>query len=280
MSVRERAIRLTNDEGLPVRADVRLPEGAGPFPCVVILHGFKGFKDWGMFPETARTLAGRGLATVALNASRNGVGDNLTEFTELERFAGNTPRREAGDVALVVEAIRRGEVDPALDASRIGLLGHSRGGGVVLLVASHDPSIRCVVTWAAIAAFDRWTARAKEEWRGRGRIDVPNTRTGQILWLDREVLDDLETSREEYDLEAASRRLSAPLLVIHGERDEAVDPEDGARLVSWAGSKEKRLLRVAQAGHTFGAVHPWAGPTPAWNEAVRATAEWFGAHLK
>jgi dienelactone hydrolase len=279
MSVLERAIRLTNDEGLPVRADVRLPEGPGPFPCVVILHGFKGFKDWGMFPPTARFLSERGLASVALNVSRNGVGENPTEFTELESFARNTPRREAKDVELVLSAIRSGQVDAALDASRLGLLGHSRGGGVVLLVGSRDPAIRAVVTWASIATFDRWTSRAKEAWRAQGRIDVPNMRTGQILWMNREVLDDLEASVAEYDVEAACRRLAAPLLVVHGELDEGVDPKEADKIVRWAGSKEKRLLRVAQAGHTFGAVHPWAGPTPAWTEVVNATADWFDAHL-
>jgi pimeloyl-ACP methyl ester carboxylesterase len=175
---------------------------------------------------------------VALNSSRNGVGEIPTEFTELESFARNTPRREAKDVALVLDAIRRGEVDDSLDGARTGLLGHSRGGGIVLLVASRDPGVRAVVTWAAIASFDRWTARAKTEWRARGRIDVPNARTGQILWLEREVLDDLEASRAEYDLEAACRALRAPLLVVQGKRDDVVDPDEAERLVAWAGSRE------------------------------------------
>ncbi|MFN8180113.1 MAG: prolyl oligopeptidase family serine peptidase [bacterium] len=279
MSVRERALRLTNDEGLAVRIDVRLPDGPGPFPCAVILHGFKGFKDWGMWPPTAMRLAERGLASVALNSSRNGVGEGLMEFTELESFARNTPRREAKDVALVLDAIRRGEVDAALDGGRLGLLGHSRGGGIMLLVASRDPAVRAVVTWAAIAKFDRWTSRAKAEWRARGRIDVPNARTGQILWLEREVLEDLEASRAEYDLEAACRALRAPLLVVHGELDDAVDPEDAERLVAWAGSPEKRLLRIPRTGHTFGAAHPWGGPPDAWGQAVDATADWLTTYL-
>ena len=55
-AITERPVRLENELGLPVRCDVRVPEGEGPFPTVVILHGFKGFKDWGMFPPTARRL--------------------------------------------------------------------------------------------------------------------------------------------------------------------------------------------------------------------------------
>ena len=280
MRIRERTITLLNEERLPIRADVRVPEGEGPFPVVAILHGFKGFKDWGMFPPTARFLAGRGIASVSLNASRNGVGENPVEFTELESFARNTPRREATDLRRVVDAIAAGEAGPSVDASRLGLLGHSRGGGVVLLEAAGDPRVRAVVTWSAIATFDRWTPRAKEEWRARGRIDVPNARTGQVLWLEREVLEDLEASRAEYDLEASCRRLRAPLLVIHGEVDEAVDTADARLLHEWCGATEKRLLLIPRAGHTFGAVHPWVGPTPAWEEAAAATAAWLAAHLR
>jgi len=269
------AFRLRNELGLPIRCDLRVPAGKGPFPTVVLLHGFKGFKDWGMFPPTAEALAARGLAVVSMNSSMNGVGEDLLEFHELEKFARNTPRREAADVACVIDAVTAGEVDGALDASRLGLLGHSRGGGVVLLVGARDPRVKCVVTWAAVDSFHRWTERAVAEWKERGRLDVPNLRTGQILWLDREVLDDMEASRDEYDLEAAAGRLRAPFLAACGEQDEAVSPESSQRLVAWAASKEKRLLRIPNTGHTFGSVHPWAGPTPGWERVVAETGDWF-----
>lgn len=271
----ETAFRLENEIGLPIRCDLRRPEGEGPFPTVVLLHGFKGFKDWGMFPPTAETLAESGLAVVSMNASMNGVGENLLEFTELERFARNTPRREMADVGRVIDAVETGEIEASLDAGRLGLLGHSRGGGVVALVAAGDPRVKCLVTWAAVDTFRRYPERAVAEWREKGRIDIPNLRTGQILWQDLEVLEDLEASRDEYDLRAAAGRITVPWLVAHGEQDEAVKAEAADRLGEWAGSAETRVLKVPNTGHTFGAVHPWAGPTPAWEKAVAETAAWF-----
>ena len=278
-AIHERAFRLENEAGLPIRGDVRRPAGGGPFPTVVILHGFKGFKDWGMFPPTARGLAARGIASVSLNTSMNGVEDDLTEFTDLEAFSRNTARREVRDVTRVLDAIEGGEIDASLDAGRLGLLGHSRGGGIVLLVAGSDPRVRCVVTWASIATFFRWTDRAKDEWRRSGRLDVPNARTGQLMWLDREVLDDMEASREEYDVPAACGRIKAPLLAVHGELDEAVDAGDAERIVAATGSVDRQAHVIPKTGHTFGAVHPWAGPASAWEEAVRVTGDWFGKHL-
>ena len=237
-------IDLRNDEGLRVACDVRHPDGPGPFPVVVILHGFKGFKDWGMFPPTGRRLAERGFASVVLNASRNGIGDEPEEFTELDRFARNTPGREVLDVGCVLDAVTSGTLGSALDSRAVGLLGHSRGGGVVTLVAAHDERVRCLVTWASIASFYRYPERALETWREKGKLEIPNMRTGQIFWMDREVLDDLEAHREEYDLEAACRRIEIPFLAIHGEQDDAVAAADSERLVGWAGSEEKRAMIV------------------------------------
>jgi dienelactone hydrolase len=274
----ETPVRLENEIGLPVRVDLRRPQGTGPFPVVVILPGFKGFKDWGMFPPTARRLAERGIATACLNTSMNGVREGEA-FEDLEGFAHNTPGREVKDVERVIASLRSGELGAAFDARRLGLLGHSRGGGVALLTAARDAQIRAVVTWASIASFLRYTPRAIAEWRSAGRLDVPNLRTGQILWLDRSVLEDLESHRLEYDLERACGETRAPCLFVHGERDEAVDPEDARRLYGWCRAREKELLLVPGAGHTFGAVHPWAGPPPAWEHVATATENWFGKWL-
>lgn len=279
MSIVERAWAIRNADDEPVRCDVRAPEGAGPFPVVIVLHGFKGFKDWGMFPPTARRLAEQGIATVAMNTSRNGVGEQPTEFTELELFARNTPGHEAADVKCVIDGIAAGGAGKELDASRLGILGHSFGGGVSLLTAANDARVKCVVTWAAIATFRRTTERAIAEWKERGRLDIPNMRTGQILWQDLEVLEDRERNREAYDLEKACGRIRVPLLAIHGEQDEAVEVESAARIVKWTASDRKRELRIPNTGHTFGCVHPWAGSTAAWEKAVGASVEWFRENL-
>jgi len=271
----ETEIQLVNELGLPVRTDLRVPHGEGPLATILVLPGFKGFKDWGMFPPAARMWTEHGFATATINTSRNGVGESRDTFDDLEGFAKNTPGREIKDVELVLAAIRRGELDARLDPDRIGILGHSRGGGIAVLVAAAEPRLRCIVTWGSISTFLRYTDRAIQEWRTAGRLEVPNLRTGQMMWLDREVLEDLEANRDAYDLERACHAISAPALFIHGERDESVDPEDSRRLFEWCASPEKRLEIIPKTGHTFGTVHPWAGPTAGWEAACRLSEEWF-----
>ena len=73
-----------------IRGDLRIPEGPPPRSAVVVVHGFKGFKDWGFFPYTCERLAAAGHSVVSFNMSHNGVGSDLQSFTDLERFGSNT----------------------------------------------------------------------------------------------------------------------------------------------------------------------------------------------
>ena len=70
-----------------------------------------------------------------------------------------------------------------------------------------------------------------------------------------------------------------PWLIVHGEDDETV-PVAEAETLSQAAAAPCELLRVEQAGHTFGGVHPFAGPTPQLIEVFNATQSWFRRYLE
>ena len=91
----------------PVAIDVRAGGREAPRPAVVVLHGFKGFKDWGMFPPLAERLARAGFSAVSLNVSGSGV-DAAGSFAYPERFGHNTYSAELADLAgFTSENIRR-----------------------------------------------------------------------------------------------------------------------------------------------------------------------------
>lgn len=260
----------------PILVDVRGGGRPSPRPAVVVLHGFKGFKDWGMFPPFSERLARAGFTAVTPNLSGSGV-DDSGEFTLPERFGRNTYTAELEDTRSVVNALVRGEL--GVPPSTVGLVGHSRGGGVGVLLTAEDLRIRALVTWAAIAHVDRWPPDQRLEWRQQGKIDVRNARTGQVLPLYTDVLDDIERNSEHLDIEAAAERIRVPWLLIHGSADESV-PFAEAELLRQAGSGgSPKLLRVAQGGHTFGAVHPWQSSTPELDSVFDATIAWLAAHL-
>ncbi len=258
-----------------ILVDVRTGDRAASRPAVLVVHGFKGFKDWGMFPPFCERLARAGFTAVSCNLSGSGV-DDSGEFVWPERFGRNTYSHELHDILAVVDAITGGRLGfPA--AVSLGLVGHSRGGGMAILAAERDRRITRLVTWAAIGTVDRWSGEAKAAWRKRGAVSIHNSRTGQDFPLSTEVLDDIDHhAGGSLDILAAAARVAVPWLIIHGEDDESVDPADARALHAASGGKAELLL-IPGTGHTFGAAHPWQGITPALEQVYEASVRRLSA---
>ncbi len=261
----------------PILLDVRAAGRSSPRPAVLVVHGFKGFKDWGMFPPLADRLARAGFTAVSPNLSGSGV-DDAGEFTLPERFGHNTFSAELQDVGTVVDAMVQGSLGvPA--ASSIGLIGHSRGGGIAILQSAKDSRIRALVTWAAIASVERWPVDQRTSWRAAGRTEVRNTRTGQVLPLYTDVLDDIEMNAASLDIEAAAGRVLVPWLLLHGTSDESVGFSEAELLKGANSRRTTRLMAIEGGGHTFGATHPWRPGAPHIDTVFDATVEWLGSHI-
>lgn len=263
----------------PVDIDVRAGGRTEARPAVVVLHGFKGFKDWGMFPPLAERLARAGFSAVSLNVSGSGV-DQAGEFAYPARFGRNTWSAEVADLGAVVDALAAGSLGVVPPGS-IGLLGHSRGGGVAILATVRDERIRALVTWAAISSVHRWTDDTMRAWRTSGTHDVVNGRTGQVLPMYTDILDDMDQHADALDITGAASRVTVPWLLVHGEHDEAVPMREGELLAASARPPTSRFERIdgPDAGHTFGARHPWAGATPELERAMASSVAWFARHL-
>jgi alpha-beta hydrolase superfamily lysophospholipase len=261
----------------PIRVDVRAAGRDMPRPAVVIVHGFKGFKDWGMFPPLADRLARAGFVAVSFNMSGSGV-DDEGNFTFPERFGHDTFSAALEDVESVINTLVAGSLEVAPPSS-IGLLGHSRGGGIAILETARDDRVTALVTWASVSTVHRWPAAVVAEWRRTGRHDVVNARTGEVLPLYTDVLDDNEANADHLDILAAASRITAPWLLVHGEADEAVSLEEGQRLAALVRHPASRHEWIAGGGHTFGARHPWAGSTPDLERAFAASVAWFARYL-
>jgi pimeloyl-ACP methyl ester carboxylesterase len=261
--------------------DVRSGGRDSARPAIVVVHGWKGFKDWGMFPPLAERLARAGFATVTFNLSGSGV-DDRGELVWPERFERDTFTAELTDVATVIDGLLRGELGVAPPSS-VGLVGHSRGGGVSVLQSARDPRIRALVTWAAVSSVERWSPHAVAEWRAAGSMEVVNARTGQRLQLTTDILDDVERNASgSLDILGAAAKVAVPWLIVHGVEDETVSHLEAEALRAASPLSTTRLLAVEGTGHTFGAGHPWnpkVHDTPALHRVFDMTLAWFAAHL-
>lgn len=237
--------------------------------------------EWGFFPYLDQMLVDRGFTAVRFNFSGSGMqpGDELV--TDTEAFAHATFSQDLADLLALLEALGDQVAPGLVDPSRIGLFGHSRGGGTVLLAAADDrwcAQIGALVTWSAVSTYDRLSDAEKLLWRQRGRTPIVNARTGQQLELDRLVLDDLQQHRDNLDLLAAAERRRAPWLLVHGDADETV-PFVEARSLAEHAAGNGCLIEIPQGNHTFGATHPLSGPTPQLITALNATQDWFRKEL-
>ncbi|HID40424.1 MAG TPA: alpha/beta fold hydrolase [Calditrichaeota bacterium] len=264
-----------------IALDFRFEEGSRDVPTILILHGFKGFKDWGFFPNLGRQLTQSGYATVCFNFSRNGIGSNPEVFSEFDKFAENCYSHELEDVQAVLQAIENGTIGKyIIDRERLGILGHSRGGAVALLsVQEFEDKFLAITTWASIANLYRYSEEQIKQWENRGYIEIENARTKQVMRINKSFWDDLQANQERFDLLDAVGEMEIPALFIHGKEDTSVSPRESEELFEHCASFQKKLEIIESAGHTFGIRHPFEIPTPEYELAVNLTENWFDRHL-
>ena len=265
------------DGSATIYGDLRAPQGPPPRSAVVICHGLKGFKDWAFFPPLARAVARRGHAAVSFNFSGAGVSPGGLDLDDPDAFAATTHSRNVDEIRMVLDALTGGILFPRAP-ERIGLLGHSRGGGEAILAAYEDPRVDALVTWSAVSAFGRWSEEQIAAWERGETVYVDNKRTGEPLPVAPSLWEDLHENRGRLDVLRAASRLDIPWLIAHGDADETVSPDHAQALFDAAGERAELLL-VEGAGHTYGAVHPFAGPTPELQTVVDASLGWLDQHL-
>jgi alpha-beta hydrolase superfamily lysophospholipase len=257
-------------DGLSIRGEAYAAENA--VGSVIICHGFKGFAHWAFFPYLARTLAQDGLTAITFDFSGSGIGADRESFVQTEAFAGNTFSRELEDLELIEEYARRKK----WINGKFGIFGHSRGGGVAILyAASEAANVNSLVTWAAISYPNRWSPEDVIAWRKQGHTEITNSRTGQVMRLETDLLDDVELNgKTKLNIQNAAGKIKAPWLIIHGTSDETVPSSEAEHLHSL--SKGMSTLRLIEgANHGFGAMHPLAEVPPVLEKVVLETAKFF-----
>jgi pimeloyl-ACP methyl ester carboxylesterase len=256
--------------------DVHLPPSVdvAAAPVVLLVHGFKGFRRWGMFPHLAERLAQCGRVVVLPDLSHNGTEPGHEEdFTRLDLFERQTLSAHLADLAAVLDAHDAGELDglPPREADQrdVHVVGHSLGGGLALLLAAADGRVASVAGLNSVGHFARIGPEGLAQLEREGRVDIPNARTGQLMHLGRPWFEDIA----RHDLRAACEGLTVPTLIVVGEADTSVPPDEGRQLARWIPGAQ--LVEVPGADHTFGAKHPWRG----WTEPLRAACDALDAHL-
>ncbi len=257
--------------------------GSGPQERDVALPGVEGYR---FFRQIADTLGRRGIAVLRLDD--RGVGESGGTF------ATATSRDFADDTRAAVAWLRTRD---DIDGTRIALVGHSEGGLVAPMVAANDSSLAAIAllagpayTGARIIAFQqRWAidnllsssaASMRDSMFNDAQRQLDSTaRTNP--WM-REFLinDPLPTAR----------RVRVPVLVLQGETDVQITPEQADTLavaLRGGGNTDVTVRRLPNTNHLFqrdsvGAPAGY-GKLPdrrATSESLGILADWLAVKLR
>jgi dienelactone hydrolase len=219
--------------------------GGGPFPCVLLLHGWSWSKaSW--YDEENEVSGGRvrrgllaaGFATLALDAQMHGdrVAESDYAVYNLRLGPHTEPQPDGFTLAEIcqqtVRDYRRGldylETRAEIDPERIGAFGYSMGAWQVFPLAAFEPRVRVVV------------AAALPTEKGPNDPVAPQSYAGAI---------------------------SQPFLLQMGTQDEMATREGAEELQKYVSSQDKRLVWY-DGGHYLP------------NAYVADAVAWLQSHVK
>jgi pimeloyl-ACP methyl ester carboxylesterase len=205
------------------------PDRSEAASAVILCHGMESNKESEKLVAMSRQLAERGM--LALRFDFACAGESGGKFEEIT-YSG-----EAEDLRAAYDFVLR------YKPKKIGVVGSSMGGTVALLFAAEEQNVAALVTIAAPVHPERFSERLStpedtEQWRAQGFIEYHGRRLNVSLLHDLEVL----------DVPKAARKISCPVLVIHGDKDDIVPVEEGHELFAELAAP-KRLCIIEGSGH-------------------------------
>lgn len=218
-------VAITTDDGLRLTA-WSIPSQNGAL--VIAQHGYKSSRGEMLNEAAMLHKHGYGVLIPALRAHDMSDGSIIS-------FGG----REVGDLQRWVDfAASLPEVDPG----RIGMLGNSLGGALVIEAAARTPSVRAVATNAAFSSLSDTLDTSVRFFTG-----MPPFPFAPLIAFWAEQATGIRVS--DVDATRSIGRISPrPVLLMQGGADEVISTTSGQRLYDAAG-QPKSLWFDEQVGH-------------------------------
>jgi dipeptidyl aminopeptidase/acylaminoacyl peptidase len=199
-------LHATAPDGYPVHGWLVKPEGAGPFPVLLAIHGgpFAAY-GWHLLDE-AQIYAGAGYAVV-LGNPRGSSGYGEAHGRAIVGDMGNLDRI---DLLTLLDAAL---AEPGLDADRVGVMGGSYGGFMTTWLAGTERRFRAAISERAVNVWDSFIGSSDIGWV------FPEAYCGS----------DPERLAAQSPLTYADG-ISIPMLIIHSEEDWRCPLEQAQRL--------------------------------------------------
>ncbi|WP_432477976.1 alpha/beta hydrolase family protein [Nocardioides sp. GXQ0305] len=245
------------EESWTISGVLNVPTGRGPFPAVVLAHGYIDpaiyERGQGMTRERGY-LAGRGYIALHVDYRNHAASDDDPDY-QREMRLGYT-----ADVINAVKALRSSREVP-VDDDRVALFGRSMGGGVILKALVAEPGlVGAAAPWASVSSWeaDNYRQFIRGDPSDSAMVSHGTPAQNPQFWRE-------NSSRPYFD------RITEPVLMVHGRFDDTCPPP-------WATATQRALVAAGvdsrlqwyDDGHAFG---------PAFFAAMDRTVRFFDAQL-
>ncbi|MFL6002940.1 MAG: alpha/beta hydrolase family protein [Nocardioides sp.] len=249
-------------ESYTISGVLNVPTGRGPFPAVVLAHGFIDpafyVRGQGMTRERGY-LATRGYIALHVDYRNHAESDDDPNYQNRMRLG------YSADVINAVKALRRSRTVP-VDDDRMALFGRSMGGGVILKALVAEPGlVQAAAPWASVSSLEaqnyrQFMADDPEDADVRNELIRRHGAPAQDPRFWRQ-----NSSRPYFD------EITEPVLMVHGTFDDTCPPR-------WARATQQALVAAGvdsqlewyDDGHAFG---------PQFNAAMNRTIRFFDTRL-
>jgi len=281
-------LSFTMPDQIKLAGRLYIPDGKGPYPVVVMSHGFSAVMDMGLDPF-AVSFQKVGIACVTYDHRNFGdSGGNIRQEVD--------PWQQIRDMREVISNVR---IHEELDKDHVGLWGTSYSGGHVLVIGAVDRRISCVVSQVPVTSgssaiesmvpasempnflseiYDDYDARAHGNAPAKVPVYRPNSETA--VWAERmgkgtTYLNEVTLrSRDlwlEYEPWSFMHRISpTPLLMIIAKNDTRVPTRD--QLMAYNLALEPKELKLIDGQH----YDPYMSKL---NEAIDFATDFLLKHL-
>ena len=233
----------TSDD-LHVTGMATIPAGQGPFPVVLLNHGY-------VLPSQFAT--GVGTRVMADALSRRGIVTLATDYRGLGGSQDDTQFNLGARLEFVIDVLNLASAArefPEAQPGRIGVWGHSLGGELAIRAGVVDPWIGPIAVWAPLSV---WIDDISDYYR------VPTSRSSDQLRAALSAGNYLE-------------ELTGPVDIHQGAEDRAVNP-------AWAAKLHTGLQQAGVASNHY--LYPGVGHllNASAQTVVRSSAEFFRRNL-
>jgi fermentation-respiration switch protein FrsA (DUF1100 family) len=222
-------------DGLKIVGEVYFPRSGGPHPGLVLCHGIPSGNpknpDDGGYPALAERFIDDGFVVMIFNFRGAGLSEGHFDIM------GWTRDLNAGlDFFCAYDSV---------DKERISVMAFSGGAMVAVYAVARDERVKALVSCCCPVRITFADDKEHVERFIENQRQISISRDTLPVQTPEQIMEDFKQINPLYDIDRISPR---PLLIIHGDRDDLVDPSQAYEIYEQA-HEPKELSIIVGAGH-------------------------------